>query len=66
MKRKLTPHQRIMRAAKAQKGLRLSADEVFHLSKDNAIETRAAWDDNPEDEADERAIDAERAQGVKL
>ena len=63
MKRKLTPHQRIMRAAKARKGLRLTAGEVFHLSKDSAIETRAEWDDRPDDEAEERAIDAERAKG---
>ena len=54
MAKKLTPHQKIMRAAAAGKGLRLSSDEVWYLSCDGAIETRADWDDHPEDEATDR------------
>ncbi len=49
---KLTPHQRIMRAAKKGTGIRLSAEEVRLLSADDAIEACAANDDermrNPE------------------
>lgn len=49
---KLSPHQRIMRAAKAGRGLRFSADEVALLSFDDAIATRAeneneGLDDHP-------------------
>ncbi|SFI15063.1 hypothetical protein [Albimonas pacifica] len=35
------PYNRIMRAAKAGKGVRLSADEVWDLHLDDAIATRA-------------------------
>ena len=42
---KLTPHQRIMRAAEKGRGLRLTADEVHALSMDGAIETCATNDD---------------------
>lgn len=44
-RRKLTPWQKIMRASKRGTGLRLSADEVWNLSRDNAIETLAGNDD---------------------
>ncbi len=44
-KPKLTPHQLIVRAAKAGKGLRLTADQVWELFKDDAITHRAALDD---------------------
>lgn len=44
-RKQLTPHQRIMRAADAGKGLRLSAADVLHLSKDDAVSTAAARDD---------------------
>lgn len=42
---KLTPHQKIMRAAKRETGLRLTAEEVYDLSRDDAIATCAANDD---------------------
>ncbi len=41
----MTPYQRIMAASHAGKGIRLSADDVFRLSMDDAISTRAALDD---------------------
>jgi hypothetical protein len=47
---KLTPWQRIIRAAKEGKGIRLSADEVYMLSQDDAIEQRARNDDEGESE----------------
>lgn len=37
-------YQRILSAAKRGDGVRLSADEVFELSRDDAIETRANMD----------------------
>lgn len=42
MSEKLNPYIRIMRAAKAGRGVRLSAREVHFLSFDSAIETAAA------------------------
>lgn len=42
---KLSPHQRIMKAAKAGKGLRLSAEEVQRLAADDAIARVASGDD---------------------
>jgi len=43
---KLTPHQRIVRAAQRGAGLRLSADEVFTLGvMDDAIVSAALNDD---------------------
>lgn len=42
---KLTPYQRIMRAAKAGQGVRLSAAEVAWLARDHAIITCARKDD---------------------
>jgi hypothetical protein len=45
-RKKLTPYQRIVRAAKAGRGVRLSADECFDLGEmDDAIFTRARLDD---------------------
>ena len=41
----MTPHQKIMRAAKRGTGLRLTFEEVASLSMDNAIETCAMNDD---------------------
>jgi len=41
----MTVHQKIMRAAKRGTGLRLTADEVFQLSRDGAIATCAENDD---------------------
>lgn len=41
----LTPWQKIIRAAKAGRGLRLSANEVSRLSFDDAIATVATYDD---------------------
>ena len=49
MSAKLTPYQRIMRNAKKNKGVVLSADEVFDLTMDDAIMTRAALDDSGHD-----------------
>jgi hypothetical protein len=44
-KPRLTPWQRIARAAQRDTGIRLSADEVFRLSMDDAIMRRAKLDD---------------------
>jgi hypothetical protein len=44
----LSPWQKIVRASEAHKGLRLTAEEVFRLSEDEAISTKAANDDYPE------------------
>lgn len=41
----LSPQQRIMRAAKLGVGLRLSADDVWRLSRDEALATLASNDD---------------------
>lgn len=49
---KLTPHQRIMRAAKAGKGVRLNAAEVSWLARDQAIITCAGNDDARDDFAE--------------
>ena len=54
---KLSPWQKIMRAAREGRGLRLSEDEVWQLSADNAIETKAA---NDEDEQAGRPLDGDR------
>lgn len=43
-RRKRTPWDRIIRAADAGRGLKLSPDEVLALSRDGAIETRATLD----------------------
>ena len=39
-----SPYARIMLAAKAKRGVRLSRQEVIQLSRDNAIETRGLND----------------------
>lgn len=45
-KKKLSPAQKIMRAAKRGTGLRLTADQVWQLSaSDIPVETQAASDD---------------------
>lgn len=54
-RRALTPHQKIMRAAKRGTGLRLTADEIYRLSLDSAIENRAVSDDLGE--SDPSALD---------
>jgi hypothetical protein len=43
-----TPYQRILRAAPAGRGVRLSADDVWRLAQDDAIRARAEIDDDPE------------------
>ena len=40
-----TPWQKIVRAAKAGRGLRLTSEECFKLFMDDAIETKATNDD---------------------
>ena len=40
-----TPWQRIVRAYKKNRGIRLSADDVCRLNYDDAITTRAMLDD---------------------
>lgn len=52
----MTPHQKIMRAAKRGTGIRLSAVEVLELSRDGAIATCAENDD---------AEDAKQPSGEK-
>jgi len=49
----LTVHRRIMRAAKRNTGLKLTAVDVRDLSRDNAIETCARNDDEADEEAEE-------------
>lgn len=45
MKASLTPHQKIVRAAKRGRGIRLTRDEVFTLGVlDDAVLTRAMQD----------------------
>ena len=54
--KRLTPHQRIMRASERGTGCRLSAEDCEALAGDHAIMQRAADDDEmaklPDDEAD--------------
>lgn len=56
-RRKPSAYQRIMRAAKAGVGVRLSADEVWAMSHDNAIETVALNDDEDDAARRERGTD---------
>jgi hypothetical protein len=42
---KLGPWQRIMRAAGRRQGVRLDAEEVYRLSCDEAVRTKAEVDD---------------------
>ena len=55
-----TVHQRIMQAAQVGRGLRLSADDVLSLSRDDAIALCAANDD--EADADMKQMLAGRPQ----
>lgn len=57
---KLTPYQRIVRAARNGVGVHINADEAWQMAQDTAIAQRAEWDDDPESEqmqaeADRRA-----------
>ena len=54
---KLTPYQRIVRAAKTGTGVRLTADEAWQMARDTAILQRAEWDDDPEGEREQIAAD---------
>ncbi len=56
----MTPHQKIMRAFRRQKGLRLNATEVRELAIDDAISTRAANDDETDAEEKEASKEALR------
>jgi len=47
---RLTPQQRIIRAAKEHRGLRLSADDVTWLARDQAIIDCARSDDEASNE----------------
>ncbi len=49
-RRQVTPYMRIMRAAEAGRGLRLTADEVAAMSIDDAI-SRLAQNDRDDYEA---------------
>jgi hypothetical protein len=51
-RRKLTPHQKIMRAFKLGTGLQLSPIDVAHLAKDHAIIRCAQNDDEGYGEAE--------------
>ena len=46
---KLTPYQRIIRAQKEGRGVRLSLRDCINLSLDDAITTRALMDDANQD-----------------
>jgi hypothetical protein len=60
--RKATPHQRIVKAALAGVGMRLSADEVAYLAMDDAIQTRAVNDDYAErNKSDEHDLTKEKS-----
>lgn len=49
-RRKLTPHQRIMRNAALRKGMRLTPNDVLDLARDGAIEACALNDDEMDEE----------------
>ena len=57
MSTKLTPYQRIVRAAKVGAGVRLTADEVWKMARDTAILQRAEWDDDPQGEREQVEAD---------
>lgn len=57
----MTPHQKIMRAAKRGTGTRLSSEEVFLLSMDDAVAMAAQNDD---EEQSKRAEGSTLARGV--
>ncbi len=44
-----TPYQRIMRAAREGRGIRLSADEAFLMAQDTAIADAANSDDRAQE-----------------
>lgn len=46
---RMTPHLRIMEAARLGRGVRLSADEVDELSDDEAVERAALQDETGTD-----------------
>ena len=56
---KLSPYQRIVRAAKEGKGVHLSGDEVFAMALDDAIETMAYNDDEADANGWERGTNEE-------
>jgi hypothetical protein len=58
-RKKLSVYQRIMRNAKAKRGITLTANEVWALSKDDAISTVAANDDADDAAGRERGSDPE-------
>mgnify|MGYP000296510414 CR=1 FL=1 len=62
-RKKLTPYQRIMREAQRGRGVRLSADDVWALSFDDAISTRASHDDEADETLDILADAARAATG---
>lgn len=51
IKGKLSPYQRIVRAAKRGTGVRLSPDECWQMHLDDAIAT-VAWRDEEDDQGD--------------
>lgn len=59
----MTPHQKIMRAAKRGTGCRLTADEVIQLSMDDAVATRAANDEADRIESVRRQVEYESNGG---
>lgn len=56
MEWKKTPWQRIIIASEKGSGIRLSADEVWQLSRDDAIVTKALNDDCEEETGDAEGI----------
>jgi hypothetical protein len=62
---KLTPYQRIVRAADQGKGVRLTAHECIDLSLDHAIEQRALMDDEEQDEQKTRLQQSARVAHEK-
>lgn len=66
MGKKLTPYQRVVRAAEAGRGLSLSADEVWKLAQDHAIREVAEQDDDPEvREAAGRSVERGQDEALK-
>lgn len=57
--KRLTPYQRIVRAAEKGRGVRLTVAEVFALSRDHAIYSRAEGDDEPAREIEDRKLEAD-------
>jgi len=62
-RKKLTPWQRIMRAARRRTGLYLSPNEIQDLHMDDAIATRATLDDDAVDDAMDAASPAAQRLG---